>query len=61
MVKSQSRINNLSYRVYLDWSYLETDMENFGSHLCGRLFVYIIKLYFKKYEKNCGFKCFKIP
>lgn len=38
---SSSEIKNLSYRVYSDESYLETGAEDFGSHLCGRLFVWI--------------------
>ena len=38
-ISSESR--NLSYRVYSDESYLETDMEDFGPHLCGRFFEYL--------------------
>jgi len=36
--KISSEAKNLSYRVYSDESYLETGMEGFGPHLCGRLF-----------------------
>ncbi len=40
--KNQSRIKNPSCGIYLDWSYLETDMEGASPHSRGGLFVYQI-------------------
>lgn len=43
MVENQSRIKNPSCGIYLDWSYLETDMDGASCHSRGGLFVYQFK------------------